>query len=494
MLAWMLSGQNPQENQDLSYEVRVSAQLVPIYAVDKKGNPVFDLKQEEIILFADGKPMAIIYFNGYRVEEQERKTVPVQNSGKSTTPTPVESPARINFIIIDSLVSNIDVLDISESIAMGIIENAPPGDAFIIMESNQIRGFQYIAGPEKDKKKLEKAISKIKKLYQRRRFEVDPGLLHELELVRGNPRQMEIVLHVIEMDRELVTDNRWEYRKDVRTLAQSVANLKYALKTITLPKTIFLISTNPQKEYLGSRAPKESVPVTYYRFLENAAKAINMGGSMFYLINPITYGSKQKRTELQFMTDAGHGKLIHGKSIAEIVENVKKSTSAYYEIAFYPNKKPGEKSRISIKCKRKGIELISIGYSEQPRPYHMMNATEKKLFALDIVNGGNWSRIVAKVGRIKYHSLSKTEPQSTAEIVEINIPPAMQNKPLELILVYIDPDTQEAAIERIEKAMGEKESITITPMSGRQAYFIIIEPQTPLCIYNRVTSGTEAEG
>lgn len=493
-LAWVMPGQGQQKDGDLAYEVNVSAQLVPIYAVDKKGNPVFDLKQKEITLYADGKPMEVIYFNGYRVEEQERVTPPPQEPGKPPVPARINSPARINFIIIDSLVSNKDVLDISRSIAMGIIENAPPEDAFIIMESNQVRGFQYIIGPEKDKEKLGDAISQIKKMYLKRRFEIDPMILRELEMVKGNPNQTVMVLRVLQMDKDIVTDNKWEYRKDIRILTQSVQNLKYALKTITLPKTIFLITTNPQKEHLGSRARKDSVPTTYYRFLENAAKAINMGGSMFYLINPLTFGSKQEQTELQFMTDAGHGKLIHGKSIEEIVENVKKSTSAYYELAFYPDKKPGEKSRITLKCKRKGIELISIGYSEQARPYHMMNATEKKLFALDIVNGGNWSRIVAKVGRIKYHSLPKTNPQSTTETVAINIPPTMQNKPLELVTVHIDPETQEATFERTEKTMGEIETIKITPIPGHQSYFIIIEPQTPLCIYNRIESGTGADG
>ncbi len=56
----------------LSYFVSVNAQLVPIYAVDKKGNPVFDLKKEEIQLYANEKPVEIIYFYGCSVTEQEQ--------------------------------------------------------------------------------------------------------------------------------------------------------------------------------------------------------------------------------------------------------------------------------------------------------------------------------------------------------------------------------------------------------------------------------------
>jgi len=115
-----------------------------------------------------------------------------------------------------------------------------------------------------------------------------------------------------------------------------------------------------------------------------------------------------------------------------------------------------------------------------------MNNTEKKLFALDIVNRGNWSRIVAKVGRIKYNKLPKPNPGISTETIEINIPPFMRNRPLELVTVHIDPETQEAAVERKIKTMGETETLQITPMPGRDSYFIIIEPRTPLCIYNQV--------
>ena len=491
----VLPGQAQKQEKDLSYEVSVSAQLVPIYAVDKKGNPVFDLKKEEIKLYADGKPMEVIYFNGYRVEEQQRVKVSAQVPQRKPVPPRHQISERIIIIILDSLISNQNVYDISQTIARGIIKNAPPGDAFILMESNQVRGLQYIAGPLKDKAALMKALEAIKRLYLSRRMHLDPGTLHEVEVTKGsggkfgNPANA-MALHVLQMDRDIVENNKSKYRRDIQNLTQSIQELQYALKTITLPKTVFLITTNPQKQHLGGLTMttwnKESVPVTYYRFLEKAARAINMGGSMFYLINPMAFRSKQKRTELKFMSDAGHGKLIHGTSLKEIVEKVKKSTSAYYEMAFYPHKKTGEKSSIKLKCTRKGVELITIGYSEQGKPYQRMNTEEKKLFALNIVNRGSWSRMVAKVGRIKYNKLPKPNPGTSTETIEVDIPPVMQNRPLELVTVYIDPETQEAAVERKIKTMGEKETLQITPMPGRDSYFIIIEPQTPLCIYNQV--------
>ncbi len=61
-----------------------------------------------------------------------------------------------------------------------------------------------------------------------------------------------------------------------------------------------------------------------------------------------------------------------------------------------------------------------------------------------------------------------------------------------MVTVRINPETQEADFERTEKTMGEKEVIEITSIPGRNSYFIIIEPKTPLCIYNRVEAQSQS--
>jgi hypothetical protein len=136
-------------------------------------------------------------------------------------------------------------------------------------------------------------------------------------------------------------------------------------------------------------------PITYLRFLEDAAKAVNYGGSLFYLINPLKQKAPGKGTALKFMSDAVGGKFISGISIPNVVSQIRKNTSAYYELAFNPAKESGQKSRVQLKCKRKGVQLTTINYSEKARPYLLMESIEKKLCVLNIVNGGSWSRMVA---------------------------------------------------------------------------------------------------
>lgn len=467
------NGVEQKGKNKLEYEVSVSAQLVPVFAVDKDGNPVYDLKMDEIELHADGKPTDIIYFNTYRMEDRPGIQQPAQ-----TLQTSQKSPDRINFIIIDTLVGNRNTMGLSRAIAMGIIGKAGPGDGFIILESNQVTGLQYIVGPEKDKKTLAEALNKIEKRFLRRRMNVSIELHREFVTAAGPTKSMMEAVYGAKQNQAF--KERERYQSDIRVLAQSIQQLKYALKTITLPKTVFLITSGPMQYALGK------MPVTYYRFLEDAAKAVNFGGSLFYLVNPLMYRSENKRKELKFVTDVVAGKYIHGKNIKEIVNSVKKSTSAYYELAFYPPQKSGPKNRINLTCKRKGVELTTIGFSEKGKPYHRMNPMEKKLFALNIINRGSWSRMTAKVGRIKYKKLKNDNAPVPIKTIQLTIPPVMRDRHLDIFLVHVDPKTQKASFQLEKRALGKKENIRVPLLPDRDAYFVIIEPGTPACIYNQV--------
>ncbi|UCH95316.1 MAG: hypothetical protein JSV88_00335 [Candidatus Aminicenantes bacterium] len=465
IITLFLSGQDQEDKllKRLEYEVSVNAQLVPIFAMDSQGNPVYDLEKEEIELYADGKLAEIIYFARYQVEEDEEQI-----------------PGRINLIILDTLISNKNTMVPAQAIVMGIIDRASPGDAFVILESNQVTGFRYVIGPEKDKKKLSEAIKKIVKHYMRRRVLLTMKLPKAEDY--SDPKAYELALRMYGLHYNKTQREREKYQRDIWIFSDSLKQLKYALKTITQPKTFYLISAGHIPGAMGNTA-------TYYRFLEAAAKAINYGGCMFYLVNPLKQKYPTGGTGLKFMADEVGGKFITGTSTEDIVKKVKKSTSAYYELAFYLEKKPDKKNRIQLKCQRKGIELITINYSERSTPYHEMKPLEKKLFALNVVNGGSWSRMVARVGKVNYKTLSNDREQSKnhqLKTIEITIPPTIRNRQLDFFLVNIDPKTQKANIGMTGKRVGKTETLRFQARANRKQYFVIIEPYQPFCIYNQV--------
>jgi hypothetical protein len=352
------------------------------------------------------------------MEMQEFTRPPAPGAATKKAPTPMRPTERINFIILDTLISNAKIMEINKVIAAAIINKASAGDSYVIFQTNQAQGFRYVIGPEKDKTKLFQALKDIKVPYIRRALR--PNIARRKRDyyaslgTHGERDSISTSLYILHAERE-----QEMYQGDIQRFTQAVKELKYALKTIRLPKTVFLISASTKHAALGISG------ATQYSLLEDAAKAVNFGGAMLYVVNPIMYKSENKRKALKFMADAAGGKLVHGANIREIVDTVPKSTAAFYELAFYPPPQSGTRSRISMKCKRKGVELISVNFSEKSTPYPKMNDAEKKLFALNVVNGGSWSRITAKVGKIKYKKLNKVTAGNAAHTVEITLPFAM---------------------------------------------------------------------
>jgi hypothetical protein len=48
-----------QEHKELKYEVAVHAQIIPMFAIDSLGNPIFDLKKEDLELWVNGNPYPV---------------------------------------------------------------------------------------------------------------------------------------------------------------------------------------------------------------------------------------------------------------------------------------------------------------------------------------------------------------------------------------------------------------------------------------------------
>lgn len=472
-------------HKNLEYEVKVNVRMVPMFAVDKKGQPVYDLKQEEMELLVNGKPFDILYFHGFKMASKEQNRVSREKAAAAvTTATPAprtRMPERINFIIIDSLISNMSTLEPSRIIVNRIIAQASANDAFVILESNQLEGFQYVAGPEKDKQKLYQVMAGMEKRFMRRRIQ-QKWLRHLSATTQGhNGAASEEALVLLNFAEHKAKNERSKYQKDLLRFSKSLKQLKLALQSTPLAKTIFLITAGHVTEGMGKN------PVTYMRFLEEAAKEVSRGGALFYVINPLMQGDTQFATRMKYMADAAGGRMISGKTVSEVVTRVKQSTSAYYEMAFSPKNLTRKKYRIDVRCKRKGVTLTTITHSEKNRSYLEMKKTQRKLFVLNVINGGFWSRTLARVERVKYQkpAASTNEKRKSMEIT-VPLPIEMQFKKLHLFQVEIDAQTQEAHLNQSIDTPGESLNMTLRLKRGKLYYFVIIDPKKPACIYNIV--------
>jgi VWFA-related protein len=467
------AAQHAEENitKSLEYKVDANAQLIPLFAVDNQGDPVYDLRPEEVELLVDGKLSPIIYFRKYKMTWGKAED---KQANK-------QFPERLNFIIIDTLISNLKTTKPAQAIAAELISGAPPGDAFVIMESNQISGFRYVVGPSKNKPKLLEAIKKLDSRYMKRRLQKSKNLPSRRYVSIGKERAMANQLH--KMDSERASREEERYQKDDRIFAHSLQQLRYALKTTTLPKMVCLISAGTVEKKSKRKA------AIYLQFLGDAAKAINYGGGILHLINPLKQKKQTDVKGLQFMANAVGGKIYAAASINQLISRIKNSTSAYYELAYIPAKEKPAKSRITVIPKRKGMQLTTVAYNESSRPYRLMKTIERKLFVLNVVNGGNWSRMVAEVAPIPYRMYKPRKAQKNVNrvhYIEVLLPPKMRDKDLHIYTVDFDPVSKKADTRLIKRKASQKEKFPILIHKEKRQYFVIIEPTTTRCIYNQV--------
>lgn len=162
----------PQEHKKLEYEVAVHAQIVPMFALDSQGNPIFDLKKEDLELWVNGKPYPIYLLTLHRFEYQEGSPED-QEAGQSQvstvprgTPTPrkispITTPKRVIFLIIDIQHQHLKSLDRAKKITEQLIRESYPGDLFILLSYSEGPGLKYLGGIDQDKETL---IQKLKQL------------------------------------------------------------------------------------------------------------------------------------------------------------------------------------------------------------------------------------------------------------------------------------------------------------------------------------------
>jgi hypothetical protein len=499
----LLARQTGQTEKDLfRYEVQVKAQIVPIFAVDSKGNAVYDLKEEEITLYINRKPYEILQFINYQLEEEEEdvekkkgktKIEPVapvtkdeEKVGEVRRKLKIKVPERINFIILDGISNSMSGVRNAKRLAMGIVKSGGPGDSFIILEASPSAGLRYVIGPEKNKTKLLQALEKI---YQDPQWILlipartvgrligfeDPDIDFRMQLNRMSYYERRIL--------------NSQYRSELHRLSRSLQELKYALKTIRFPKTIFLVSGGIQQIVGDTKYYDQSSVniVTYYETMKNAAVSINEGGSLLYLINPIPETHKIKKA-VSIMSKISNAKCIHGSNVDDVLKQVKNNTAAYYELAFSIKPELGENFQIKIKCKRKGVNINTLRYGEKPRSYAEMEETQKKLFALNVALGGSWSRMVGKVQRVVCQTLNETTKKKIIiKKININIVKELQDRKLDIFVLNVDPVTLKADIDLFQRKVGEKETIEVEAQTGREQYIVIVEPEKNHCIFTQVS-------
>ena len=490
----LFPGQTSQIQHDpLHYDVQVNAQVIPIFAVDKKGNPVYDLKEEEIELYINKKPFKILDFMSCQVTGEVEKKGDIKGEQMQTVTSKtgeeqrkrkikIKSPERVNFIILDGITNSKSGLRNAKRLAIGIVKSAGPGDSFILLQAIPNTGLRYLIGPEKDKTKLLQVLETIFK---------NPDWVQMVPLRFAKDGGRDLAISLGNMSRLEKYDLKFLQRKELLRFSRSIQDLKYALKTIRFPKTIFLVSGGIQ-EFAGDRDSYDQSLYSilrYYETMKKAAADINKGGSLLYLVNPIPERRRIERA-ISIQSKISNTKCISSSDVNDMLKQLKNNTAAYYEVAFSHTPELGENFKIKIKCKRKGVRLNTLKYGEKAKPYAEMPKLQKELYALNVVTGGSWSRMVGTVKPTLYRTLEETTgKKKIIKKINVTIPRELRGKKLDVFILNVDPATLKADIKLDQRMVGEKENldVEVVAQTGKKQYIVIVEPEKTHCIFTRVS-------
>ncbi len=517
-------------NESLKYRVAVNVIVVPVFAVDSKGNPIYDLKQEELQLYVNDEPIDILLFKRYEFGHEQKIKETVE-SGKSVEAVE-QSQDRVIFIILDTMFNSLTGFRRTKEIAVSLINERLPGDHFVVLENNPVGGLKYIGGSDKDAEEL---IKKIKKLNPTPdKWSSD---LHSSRVLRNNISYDPTTDPRLETGkwksvRDLhVRSESQRYQHQVRYFTHVLSQFKYALKTIDKPKIVFLISEGialgafraalsktdieAVNEQEGSAADLMGRPGKGFysilnkdektvfdqnkiyssfmlKYLVDVVKSINKGGSVLYTINPrrtddINDDEASGEMSLRYMAGESGGKYFAGSKPKKIIERVKKTTAAYYELFYSVIPDMGSDMSVRLECKRKGVRIHSLTHTEKNRPYYRMEPVQKKLFALNVVTGGSWSRIAGRVMRVKYRKAKPAKGKDEKIVtLQVPLPDVMINHKVDMFLIRMDPKTQKTDIKLLSNNVTDTVNLKFKSRKDKNQFFVVIEPTTPYCIYNKI--------
>jgi len=486
----------PQENpqhKPIVEDVEVNWWQVPIFVLDKDGNPIVDLKAADIE----------VWLNNRRIDDftlYKRTFTASGDTGSVTGQSPGEQKKNTIFLLFDVAMSAETCTEQSKAIARQIVSNSAPGIQFIVFTIEPFKGLKYIWGPGHNKKELLDEIEKNVKGKPNERIVDTEKFYNTNEL--GNTQKSG--------KGRISNENRMTFR-DIERMRVSVAGyyLRKAMSFFDAFETLYLIFNSIQNNkfvYFFTEGISSSIKVnlmsgeSLYNFnLGKMAKYLGRSGTVLFILNPrgmhdgttlITgqqklfnedidqsnpysehgesspgspksylnkEGFRSGEESLQYLAEKSGGKYLEGDN-EYIVKTLEHMHRAYYEISFpdLPGLE-GITREITIKPKRTRVSIHSLRSLERSKRYAEMNHFEKEILAVNLVTRNPLMKTLLSSQPARITQIKKTKKKVVHTVV---LPGNFLNQQLDLYKLWIN-DNLEVVSVKTEMLVPGKEKIKI---------------------------------
>jgi hypothetical protein len=373
--------------------VDVEIKIIPFYAVDAEGKPVWDLQSNEVELRVGGKPVFIDTFDA-----------PAAPGGAERNGSNGLRPASRHVVfLIDSAFTSPAGLRNSIQVARKLVEEVPAGDRLSLLTHSVARGMEKTLGPlpadRSGKARFLGALSKL--LPEVRRLNVDPGA--DMPPVMLVERREGVPPSQWSWQGDSMRESgRSEYMAVARELAGSLDATAAELRRQQGAKLflVFWQGLDPELYFTGDMGRSfvgEGYAVGKQRTsglllpFKGPLQALGDSGTMTVFVNasnPEDVGSDADSAIRQIAQTAGAA-YTGGGDTKKVEEQVAATTAAYYEAGFYLKSEPAAgREPVEVVVKRPGVRAWAPSAVRLRETYASMSAYEKQLFVVGLVANG----------------------------------------------------------------------------------------------------------
>jgi hypothetical protein len=392
--------QAPPPRVNAGETVNVEVKIVPFYAVDAQGNPVYDLRQDEVELRVGGAPVPVESFDRYVIQGGR--------AGAAASPlTP--TPSRTVFFLFDQTFSSPTGFNTDKRLASRMIQAWPAGDRLLLMVYGTGGGLQKKLGPvppdAQGKRELLAAIEALEP--ETRRLELQEDTNDDYGAPAGHASRGNFVYAQPADQRASVDDAiqgsvRGEYHSVARGFAGSLGDFAAELRRISGPKLLVLFSQGPDSAlyFQGSTGFKvgsdESVdvdsrraPPLVDRFRQPLAALAESGTSLLF-VNTDRGQDIDADAALRHMAQTTGGLYVEGRDPQSLEKRIAGSTTAYYEASFHPAAPLLERDSapVEIVVRRPGVRAWAPAAVRTRESYATLSAVQKRWLVIDLLSGG----------------------------------------------------------------------------------------------------------
>lgn len=512
------TAQEPPSASNVGESIDVEIKVVPFYAVDGDGKPVFDLKRDEVEIRVDGKPVSLDTFDAPPAAPSQQATAPeAPRTKQAGTDGSHPGPRQRRHVVLffDVAFSRVPGFQKAQTFAQKMIEDAPEQDYLYLLVHDFKSGLKQELGPI-----TADAAGKAKMIEHIRRMKPEIGQLDahaegRVDLYKsGSPKQKGMTMDQnTAINAALRTNSQAQLEGTARSLSKSIELVTAQFERIHEPKVLVYLaqSMDPGLYWVGSdvalqfgasASSWQHINSYQYRGLhglyDKPLRDLADTGAMSLFVD-LDERDGSSQSSLQHMALNGGGLYLGGVDATQAVRRAENATAAYYEAGFYLTEqtRTASRAKIDVVIHRPGVQTFSAGALKVHETWRGLTEEARRLLIVDLIEGDAGAQRARGNVRLAYSNLpgnilGRSDAGRTLLRYEAGWPQELAGHKVEIYNVVLEPTSRAGSpnvlrFDRKATSVDQAGAIEVEVPDKAQFLWgiVAVEPETGRAWYRR---------